>query len=212
GGELTDLSGSPVDVELARVQHSAYERCLAALGCTIVQVDADPDLPDSVFIEDAAVVVDEAAVVTRPGAPARRAETAAVAELLGRYRPLLFIDSPGTMDGGDVLVVGRRAFVGCSTRTNAGAIEQMRRLLRAFGYTVEAVTVGGCLHLKSAVTVLADDRLLINRRWVAADAISAFSLVDVHPDEPGGANALRVGDAIVYPSSFSRTAERLDAL
>src|SRR5262249_58760941 len=124
------------------------------------------DLPDSVSAEDAAVVFDEIAVIARPGAQSRREEVDSVAEALGRYRPLRRIEPPGTLDGGDVLVAGRRVFVGRSSRTNGAGIDQMRRLLAPHGYTVEAVDVGGCLHLKSAVTVLPGDTLLANRAWV----------------------------------------------
>ena len=133
-----------------------------------MRVDAAPDLPDAVFIEDAAVVFDEVAIVTRPGAASRRAETAAVAGAVGRYRPLQFIEPPATVDGGDVLTVGRDVFVGVSSRTNAAAVGQMRAILEPHGYRVHPVSVTGCLHLKSAATALADDRLLINAEWADA--------------------------------------------
>ena len=208
--ELTHLPRRAIDVDLARAEHAAYERCLAGAGCTIRRLAAGPDMPDSVFVEDIAVVFDEIAIVTGPGAPSRRLETPAVAEALGRYRSLQYLEAPATADGGDVLVVGKKVFVGCSSRTNAAAIDQMRQALGQYGYIVLGVGVGGCLHLKSAVTALADDLLLINRDWVPTETFSTFDLIDVDPNEPSGANALRVGGEVIYAASFPRTRERLE--
>ena len=211
--ELTHLDRTPIDIDLARAQHRAYERALEEAGCSIVRVAAAPDLPDAVFVEDAAVVLDEVAVVMRLGAESRRAETPAVADLLGRYRPVVrHVDAPGTIDGGDVLVVGRTVFIGLSERTNAAAVEQMRTILRPHGYEVRAVPVTGCLHLKSAVTALADDRLLVNPAWTQPDAFPSFGLVDIDPHEPYAANIIRAGGGLIYPAAFPRTCERLERL
>ena len=167
-------------------------------------------MPDSVFIEDTAIVFDEVAIVTRPGAVSRRLETTAVADALRPYRPLHHIEPPGTVDGGDVLVVERRVFVGRSRRTNDAGISQLRHVLAPYGYEVMSIEVRGCLHLKSAVTAVGDDLLLVNPRVAAARPFVAFDRIDVHPDEPSAANALRVGEQIIYPTSFPRTMERLE--
>src|SRR6266513_1621025 len=152
--ELTHLERTPIDLERARAQHAAYERALeTAAHCDVVHAAPAPDLPDAVFVEDAAVVVDEVAIITRPGAPSRRAETSGVAEVLARYRELRHIDAPGTLDGGDVVVAGRRVFIGRSSRTNDEAIAQVRTILHPYGYDVRGVDVRGCLHLKSAATL-----------------------------------------------------------
>lgn len=208
--ELTHLDREPIDVTRARAQHTAYEDALRALGCTVERVAAAPTLPDSVFIEDTALVFNDIAVITRPGAESRRAETVGVAEALMPYRKLARIQDPGTLDGGDVLVVATRVFVGLSLRSNESGIDQLRTILQPFGYTVEAVPVHGCLHLKSAVTALTNDTLLINRAWTRADAFHDFDLVDVHPFETYAANVLRVGDNLIYPAEFPRTLERLE--
>jgi len=209
--QLTHVPRVPIDVERARAQHAAYEWALVEAGCTIRRLDTAPDLPDSVFIEDIAVVLEEGAIVCRPGAEARRAETAGVVEALVRHgRPLHRVQAPATLDGGDVLVIGREVFVGASSRTNRAAIDQLSRTLGAVGYTVRAVPVRGCLHLKSAVTAVAADTLLINRAWVPAETFRGLSLIDVDPEEPHAANGLTVGDAVIYPSSFPRTRERLE--
>lgn len=207
--ELTHLARVPIDVDLARAQHRSYEQALRDAELRVEHLDADPDMPDSVFVEDIAVVFDELAVVTRPGAASRRAETAAVAGALAQYRPLQTIEAPGTVDGGDVLVAGRRVFVGRSTRTNAAAVTQMRQMLAPFGYTVCEVEVTGCLHLKSAVTDLADNLLLANPKWIERAAFAGFELIDVEPGEPMAANALRLDGRIIYPTAFPLTAERM---
>jgi dimethylargininase len=209
--QLTHLSRVPIDVDRARAQHAAYEWALVEEGCTVRRLDSGPDMPDAVFIEDIAVVLDEGAVICRPGAEPRRAETAGIVEALVRHgRPLQQIQPPGTLDGGDVLVIGREVFVGSSARTNRSAIDQLSGILAAIDYTVRAVPVRGCLHLKSAVTAVGPDTVLINRSWVPADAFRGMSLIDVDPQEPHAANGLAIGDVIVYPTSFPRTQERLE--
>ena len=209
--ELTYLERVPIDVELARAQHHAYERALVDAGYLVERIDAGPDMPDSVFIEDIAIVFDELAILTRPGAQSRRVETPAVAEALARHRPLEMIAPPGTVDGGDVLVAGRRVFIGRSTRTNAAAVAGMRQILGPRGYTVCDLVVHGCLHLKSAVTALADDLLLVNPAWVDRATVAGIACIEVDPAEPSAANALRLDDRVIFPAAFPRTAERLVA-
>jgi dimethylargininase len=209
--ELTHIERAPIDVTTARAQHAAYNAALRRAGCTIIEVPPAQDLPDAVFIEDTAVVVDEVAILARPGAAARRAELAAVEPELAGRRPLLRIVSPGTLDGGDVLRIGRTLYVGSSARTNANGIRQLQQLLARFGYDVRAVDVHGCLHLKTAVTALADDTLLANPAWIDMRPFSHMRVVLVAADEPFAANALRIGTTIVYPTGFPRTAERMAA-
>ena len=207
--ELTHLARVPIDLDRARAQHRDYEQALADAGCRVERLPAGPDMPDAVFVEDIAVVFDELAIITRPGAESRRVEVPAIAAALEPHRTLSFIEPPGTLDGGDVLVAGRRVYVGVSSRTNRQAIAMMHRALAPHRYTVCAVEVHGCLHLKSAVTSVADDTLLVNPRWIARDALGGFDLVEIDPSEPAAANALRVGETVIFPSAFPRTAERL---
>ncbi|MGH9649962.1 MAG: dimethylarginine dimethylaminohydrolase family protein, partial [Terriglobales bacterium] len=187
-----------------------YERTLAALGCEVRSLPAEPELPDSVFVEDVAVVFDELAILARLGAESRRAEVASVAKALEPYRKPAYIEAPGTLDGGDVLTVGRRVFVGLSRRTNRSGIEQLGKLLAPHGYSVESVPVERCLHLKSAVTQVAEGWLLINPAWVERQAFREFALVEVDPSEPFAANALLVNGAVVYPAAYARTRRRLE--
>lgn len=209
--ELTHVTREPIDLRRAQTQHRQYEELLEELGCKLLRLPAEPDLPDSVFVEDTAIVLDQLAVITRPGAESRRAEINSVADVLNRYRKLFHIKSPGTLDGGDVLQVGKTLYVGQSHRSNAQGIEQLRRILSLYGYSVVAVKLHDCLHLKSAVTQVAVDTLLINRNWVDADAFGPMQLIDVAPSEAFGANSVRIGKTLVYPAAFPETRERLEA-
>jgi len=210
--ELTHLPRVPIDLDRARAQHAAYEWALVEAGCTVRRLASGPDMPDAVFVEDVAVVLDEGAVICRPGAESRRAETPLVVEALARHgHPLQEIQAPGTIDGGDVLVIGRYVFVGSSARTNRAGLDQLNRTLARAGYTVRVVPVHGCLHLKSAATAVAPGTVLINREWVPADAFAGLSLVDIDPQEPYAANALALAGAVLYPTSFPRTRERLES-
>ena len=208
--ELTHRRRDRIDAAKAEAEHAAYEETLRTLGATVVRAPAEPTLPDAVFVEDAAIVVDEVAVITRPGAASRRPETESLAKTLARYRPLAQIEPPGTIDGGDVLVVGRTMYVGLSSRTNREAIAQLETLLGEWDYEVNPVPVSGCLHLKSAVTQVGENLLLLNDRFVRPDCFAPMERVAVAPEEPDGANALWIAGAAVYPMHHPRTAERLD--
>ncbi|MFC5568802.1 dimethylarginine dimethylaminohydrolase family protein [Lysobacter yangpyeongensis] len=207
--QLTHVARTPIDVMRADAQHRNYQRVLASLGCTVLTLPAEPALPDAVFVEDVAIVLDEVAVMTRPGAESRRAEGASVAELLGRYRPLRAIEAPGTVDGGDVLRIGRTLYVGRSGRSNADGIAQLQDAVAAFGYRVQPVAIRGCLHLKSAVTAVRDDTVLLQPRWADAASFPGFRVIEVDPDEEHGANVLRIGEVAVMPACFPRTTQRL---
>ena len=207
--ELTHLERVTIDVDRARAQHREYETALRELGCEVRRLPATDDMPDSVFIEDTAVVLDELAVITRPGAESRRRETAAVAEAVRSYRPVVAILAPGTLDGGDVMVAGRRIFVGVGYRSNEAAVKQLRSMVGTQGYAVEPVEFQGCLHLKSAVTVLSSDLVLINPVWVDARRFAPLRSIEIDPAEPHAANAVRIGDDIIYAEHHVRTHKRL---
>lgn len=206
---LTHVARTPIDVEVARAQHRAYEALLTSLGCEVRRVAPAPEYPDAVFIEDTAVVLDEVAVITNPGAAMRRDEVAAVAEALAPWRPLARIELPATLDGGDVLVIGRAVYVGETSRTNADGIEQLRTALSPFGYSVRGVPVTNCLHLKTAVTAVDDTTVLLNPDWLNASTFHAYRVLVVDETEPMAANVLRIRNELVYGASFPRTLERL---
>lgn len=208
--EITHIERTPIDLDIAKKQHQGYVNILRRLGWDVLELPSETDLPDSVFVEDAAIILPEAAVITRPGADSRKPETESVARALSPHRKLLFIREPATLDGGDVLVVGKRIFIGLSTRSNNEAVDQLEELLHQFGYTVTGVPLHGCLHLKSAVTRVDDKTLLINRDWVDAGSFSGCELIDVDPAEPYAANCLPIDDAVIYPTSFPKTREKLE--
>lgn len=208
--EITHIERTPINLEVARAQHRAYVDALKRLSCEVMELPAEADLPDSVFVEDTAFILPEVAVITRPGADTRKPETESIIRALSPHIKIVRIHEPATLDGGDVLVVGRKIFVGLSTRSNQSAIDQLNELLGGYGYSVTGVDLRDCLHLKTAVTRIDDTTLLINRDWVNAGHFEGFDLIDVDPSEPMAANCLPVGDAIIYPTSFPRTRAKLE--
>ena len=209
--ELTFHARQEIDVAKAVREHQAYEEALRELGARVITIDAEPDLPDAVFVEDGAIVVDEVAVMTRMGAASRRRETESLARALEAYRPLKFIEAPATLDGGDVMLIGRTLFVGESSRTNAEGISQLRDLLAPYGYQVKGVGVTGCLHLKSGCAYIGRNSILVNRSWVDWAQLEGFDLIDVPATERTAANALSIGDVVITPSSFPETIATLEA-
>lgn len=208
--ELTHLDRVPIDYERTQKEHTQYEQTLAELGCRIEHVKPEPELPDGVFVEDAAIVLDEIAIITRPGTDSRRPETATIADALAPFRKLAHINPPGQIEGGDVLLIGKDLFIGISSRTNEAGLEQVREIVKPYGYHVTSVPVTGCLHLKSAVTQVTEETLLINRRWIDSSAFAGFRMIDVDDDEPSGANALMLDETVVYPSGFPATQDKLE--
>lgn len=209
--ELSYVPRTGIDVARATAQHRDYIQALESLGCSVATLPAQDALADAVFVEDMAIVLDEVAVMTRSGAKSRRAESPSVAEALAQYRPIVSMSTPATLDGGDVLRIGRVLYVGQSERSNADGIAQLGQLVADFGYRVQPVPISGCLHLKSAVTQVAKDRVLLQPEWVDADAFADFQITEVDPSEEHAANALRIGEQLIYPANFPRTRERLRA-
>ena len=209
--ELTHVERQPIDVGAAIRQHCEYENVLRALGCDVRQLASPADQPDSVFIEDTAVVLDECAIITRPGAESRRGEVAGVADALRPFRRLFHIEAPGTLDGGDVLRVGRRLYVGMSTRSNEDGARQLADAVVCHGWSVQRVPIHDCLHLKSAVSTLPGDTLVLNPQWVDAESFDGAPHIEVHGGEPAASNVLVVGDVVVIAADAPRTRETLDA-
>jgi dimethylargininase len=209
--ELTHLARTPIDVELAQRQHEQYAVALARLGCQVAALEPAHELPDSVFVEDTAVVLDEIAILTRPGATSRRPEVVSVAGALEKWRSCVVIEAPGTLDGGDVLLIGRNLYVGRSGRSDSEGVRQLAAAVAPFGYRTVPVPLRGCLHLKSAVTLVGPDTLLINDHWVDRGQFPGQRFIEIAPEEPHAANALRVGDTVLHPASAPRSRERLES-
>ncbi|MGI9246965.1 MAG: dimethylarginine dimethylaminohydrolase family protein [Steroidobacteraceae bacterium] len=209
--QLTHLERVAIDLQRAVAEHAAYEQTLRRLGLMVRRLRPAPRLPDAVFVEDTAIVLDDIAIITRPGAPSRRAEVAVVAATLAAHRRVETIREPATLDGGDVLVDGTRVYVGRSSRTNDEAISQLAGLLHPLDYRVIPVEFAGCLHLKSAVTRVGPGLLLVNPDWVQDSVFAGARVIAVDPAEPHAANALAVGGVIIHPLQCPRTRARLEA-
>ena len=207
--ELTHLPRFPIDLPTAQQQHTIYEDTLRSLGVKVISLPEEPDMPDAVFVEDTAIVLEECAVLTRPGAATRQPEVKSVAYVLSAFRTLIQVQAPGTLDGGDVLVVGKTVWIGIGSRTNVIAVDQVEQFLHPHGYSVHAVPVRGCLHLKSAVTQAAENILLINPDWVEKSEFPGYNFIEVDPAEHQAANILLVGDRAICQPVFPRTLARL---
>ncbi|HLK48929.1 MAG TPA: arginine deiminase family protein [Bryobacteraceae bacterium] len=210
--ELGYLTRQEIDVELARRQHGEYEECLRALGAQVISLPAEPGLPDCMFVEDPAVVVEEVAVMTRMGAASRRKEAESLAAVLARFRRLDWLRAPATLEGGDVLRMGATLFVGLSARTNQAGIGQLAEIVGPFGYIARGVPVRGCLHLKSACCAVGERRILANRAWIDTAEFDGYEIVDIPAEEPGAANVLTIGDTALVPSAHPLTARLLERL
>lgn len=210
GCELSYLPRAAIDVPRARRQHDAYVRTLAELGCRIEWLPPLPGHPDGVFVEDAAVVVPEIAVLTRPGVDSRRGEVSSLVPALAAHRRTVAVNAPGTLEGGDVLRIGRTLYVGGSARSNAAGVAQLAAALAPFGYAVRTIAMQGCLHLKSAVTFIAPDLLLANPAWADPASFAVPRVVAVAPEEPFGANTLTVGGTTLVSADYPLTRARLE--
>lgn len=202
---LSYIERSPIDIERAQRQHDEYEACLAGMGARVVRLPAQPDLPDAVFVEDTAVVVDEVAVLTRPCLPSRQPEVASTAETLAAYRPIRAIEAPGTLEGGDVVRVGRTLYAGISRRTNMKGVAQLGAAVAPFGYEVRPVQVDGCLHLKTACTYIGKGTLLANTAWVDTSQFCGVSVIAAQEDEAEAGNAIAINGTLLVSSAFPRT-------
>ena len=209
--KLSFISRHPIDLVKACEQHHAYEKLLADLGARVISLPAEAELPDSTFVEDPALVLDELAVIFPLGTETRRRETPTMAAALKPFRQLDYIQLPGVMEGGDILRLGRKLFVGLTARSNAEGIAQLARIVAPHGYEVMGVSTPGCLHLKSAVTALDQRTLLANRAWFDWSLFPGYDWVDVDPSEPHAGNALALSGKIIFPASFPRTRARIAA-
>jgi len=209
--ELTHLARVPIDVALARTQHAQYVATLEALGASIEWLPPLDHQPDAVFVEDTAVVFPEVAVLTWPGVTSRQAEVASVLPALEAYRIARRIRPPAFLDGGDVLCLGRRILVGISSRTNELGVTALRDAIGEFGYEVRGVRVRGALHLKSACTAIAEDRVVANLGAIDAALIAGVDIIEVDEREPWAANTLTLGGVTLVSAAFPRTEQRLRA-
>ena len=203
--ELSFIERSPIDYDLAVKQHNAYCALLRDCGLRVVELTVNSAYPDSTFIEDTVVVVDEIAVMACMGAESRRGEVPGVETVLATYRKIDHIRPPATLEGGDVLRAGGKVFVGITPRTNAAGVSSLKTIIEPFGYQVIPVTVRDCLHLKSACTTIDDDTVLVNPRWVDLDPFKGFRAIPVPEDEPWAANTLQIENTVCVHAGFTNT-------
>ena len=210
--ELVHKERQVIDLELAQEQHAAYERVIENLGYQLIRLPVMASYPCSAFVDDTAVVLDELAIITRPGAESRRGEIESIAEVLGQYRTLVHMDAPCELDGGDVLRIDKTLFVGHSERTNRRGIEKLHGIVEPHGYNVRVVTVKGCPHLKAAASLVAPGAVLLNPDRVAPADFDGLVTINVAAGEPDAANTLLLSDHVLVPSGFPKTCRQLDAL
>ena len=208
--EISFKNREEIDVDLAHRQHSGYEELLEDLGARVISLPALDGYPDCVFVEDAAIVLDEVAILTRSRVDSRRGEAESLAQSLASYRELRWIEEPATLDGGDVMRAGRTLYVGLSQRTNVAGIQQLARLVEPLGYWVTPSEVSGCLHLKSACCLISEDTVLVNRAGMDTGALCGLRILDVPASEPHAANAFRIGDTVGLPAAYPATRDLLE--
>lgn len=210
--ERTYVDEAPIDAELAIRQHESYEDALRECGARVIRLGGDCDLPDCVFVEDTAIVLDEVAVLMSMGARSRRGEVPAIEAALREFRPIERVHTPATIDGGDVVVSGRDVFVGLSRRTNQAAVDFLAGVLSPFGYYVTPVPVLRCLHLKSACSALPDGRMFVNTDLIDTSPLIDRGLVPVPEGEELAGDVLVIGDRIIVSDAFPESIARLSSL
>jgi dimethylargininase len=204
------MDREPLDVTVATRQHEAYKRCLKEMGVQITSLEVLSEAPDAVFIQDTAVVVDEVAVVATMGVASRSGEVESVAETLSSHRPLRRLSPPATLEGGDIVRIGRTLYVGISGRTNREGIRQLSDILAPYDYQVRPVAVKGCLHLSTGCSYLGRGLMLVNPAWVDAEPFQQFEILEVPETESWAANTIAVGDVVLVASAFERTCALVD--
>jgi dimethylargininase len=208
----TYIERAPIDRIRAVRQYEEYCRLLRHCGVEVQTLDVNLELPDCVFIEDTAIVLDEVAVLASKGTPSRRAEPAGIESELRKYRDVQRIEVPATIEGGDVLCVGRTVLIGLSSRTNRAGASALEAVIGRYGYQSVLVPVQRCLHLKTACTALDEKRLLVNAAWLDVKALRDFELLQVPEEEPWAANVLLAGASACVAADHVRTAERIRGL
>ncbi len=209
---LTTVQGGAPDYALMMTQHDAYVDTLKKLGLQVEVLEPLGEFPDAYFVEDAAIVIPEMAILTRPGAKPRRGEAAAMEPVLAKYRPLARIEAPGKLDGGDVLIVGKHALIGISERSNPEGAEQLGEILEDHGYTWCAVPVAEGLHFKSSVNWVGGKNLLVTEDFVGMEELEDFHQILVEPEETYAANVLWVNGTLIVPAGYPMTRNKLASL
>ena len=208
---LSSASLGQPDYDLAMAQHGLYVEALRACGLEVKVLEADPKFPDSTFVEDVALCTPSCAILTNPGAQSRNGEKVAMKAVLEiYYKQLESIQSPGTLDAGDVMMVGKHFYIGVSQRTNEAGADQLIRILERYGMSASAVPLFEMLHLKSGLSYLEQNHLLISGEFINHPAFLSFRRIEVDPDESYAANSLWVNNRVLVPAGFPKTKEKIE--
>lgn len=211
-GLTTAIGADPADYGLMLKQHEAYVEALSVAGLEVIILEPQPDYPDAHFVEDTAVVTADVAVITIPGAQARRGEEESIAPVLSEYRKIQRIQPPGTLDGGDVLQVNNHFFIGISERTNREGAEQLGRILQDYGNTWTTVKVGAGLHFKSSVNYVGKKNLLVTPDFTSKEQLEDYNIILLERAESYAANSLLVNEHLLMPAGYSDTRKKLEVL
>lgn len=209
---ITTVLNAETSYPLMLEQHAAYVVVLEACGLAITTLEPLSAYPDAHFVEDPAVVTPEVAVVTRPGADARRGEADAIASTLAKFKPVAQIVAPGTLDGGDVLIVDKAVFIGLTDRTNEEGAAQLAALLAPYGYTAVTIPVGAGLHLKSSVNYVGNNTLLMSEALADRPEFAPYTRLISDPAEEYACNTLWVNDRLLMPAGYPATRALLEPL
>jgi dimethylargininase len=209
---LTTADTGPPSYALILQQHRSYVETLKSIGLKIIEFEALPDYPDAHFVEDTAVVTPKVAIITNPGAESRQGEEAAIAEILTPYRAIEHIQAPGTLDGGDVLMIGNHFFIGISERTNSHGAEQLGKILEKYENTWTTLQVSAGLHFKSSVNYAGNNTLLVTEGFAGHKALSEYNKIIVSRAEEYAANVLWINGHLLIPKGFPDTKIKLEKL
>lgn len=187
-------------------QHSCYTEALRGCGLEVRVLEADEDYPDSTFVEDTALLTPRCAIITNPGAPSRRGETVSLRRVLEDHFSLLEeIEAPGTLDAGDIMMAGDHYYIGLSERTNRAGSEQLIEILQKFGMSGSTVPLRGVLHLKTGVSYLENNNLLVSGEFTSNPAFRKFKRIEVPDSESYAANSLWINGRVLVPAGFPVT-------
>jgi dimethylargininase len=211
-GITTTTVSEPPNYALMLEQHEAYLAALSAAGLEVIVLDPLPEYPDAHFVEDTAVVAADVAVITNPGAEARRGEEDSIVPVLADFRRIERIQPPGTVDGGDVLQIGNHFFIGISERTNREGADQLGRILRDHGYTWTTAIVGAGLHFKSGVNYVGQNTLVVTTDFSSSEKLKKYNQIVLTKAESYAANTLLVNDHLLMPAGYPETRKLLEPM
>jgi len=203
-GLTTSKLGKP-DFNSMLNQHKTYVDTLKNLGLNVLELDVLNDYPDAHFVEDTAVVVPEVAIIARPGAASRRGEEISIEKELVKYREIQKIEEPGTLDGGDILIVDKQVFIGLSDRTNQQGAQQLSDILLKYGYESKLINVEDGLHLKSDVNYIGQTTLLLTKKYIENPVFGNYKKIYVENEEAYSVNSLLINDKLIIPKGFAKT-------